>query len=143
MAFNHVIATRYRTPTDNIGWHADKTQDIRWNTPIMMLSLGETRELQLGVSTGPDGKHTRLTHAVPFGHGDLFVLGPRTNDEMRHRIAPVAEEIVTQRLPGLAVGPRVSLVFRDIETQITLDEVRGLAHHRQRERERRQREQDE
>jgi len=138
MAFNHVIATRYRDATDNIGWHADKTKDITWNTPIVMLSLGETRELQLGVPSEEDGSQMRITHAIPFAHGDLFALGPLTNSQMKHRITTVAQESVMKRKAGEAVAPRVSLVFREIEMQITLNEVRQRAQRVQRGREQRQ-----
>jgi alkylated DNA repair dioxygenase AlkB len=137
VSFNHVIGTRYRDATDNIGWHADKTQDIRPDTPIVMLSLGETRELQLGKPHGKNGKPTKLTHAIPFAHGDLFVLGPRTNEQMMHRIAKVAQERLVKREGG-EVAPRVSLVFRDIGTQITLDNARQKAQRVRRDRERRQ-----
>ncbi len=51
--------------------------------------------------------------------GDLFILGWRTNLHYQHSIVPVNEERQIQREPGVDVGPRISLVFRNIATTIT------------------------
>jgi hypothetical protein len=49
--------------------------------------------------------------------GDLFVLGPRTNASLKHAVLPVKERIIERH--GAAVAPRISIVLRDIKTQLS------------------------
>ena len=125
VAFNHAIGTCYRDEDDNIGFHHDKTRYITPNTPIISLSLGETREFHLD-HIGPDGKPQHY-QTIVLKPGDLFILGPETNRDLRHAVVPVKDERVLQRDPSVEIGPRISLVFRDICTSITLREVRKKA----------------
>lgn len=121
IAINHAIATKYRDGRDNIGWHADKTRDIRDGSPIPILSLGASREFQLGKPDPRNRKLTNLVHAFEFRAGDLFVLGPQTNAEWRHAVVPVAHEtlqIERREREGGDVLPRISVVFRDIKTVV-------------------------
>jgi hypothetical protein len=58
--------------------------------------------------------------------GDLFILA---NAAYQHSIVPVKQERQIQREPNAHVGPRISLVMRDIATtqsrhyQITAKEI--------------------
>ena len=125
---NHAILTNYRGADDNIGYHSDKIRDITPNTPIISLSFGETREMHLGLPDPKDPKmKTTTTHRVVLEPGDLFILGSKTNVKYRHAIVPVAEEKTIKRQPGVEVGPRISIVFRDIKSRITRDEARKKA----------------
>jgi alkylated DNA repair dioxygenase AlkB len=119
MRFNHVIATRYRNGDDAIGWHADKMRDIAPGTPIVSLSLGATRDLQLRAAT--TSEKDPASETIPLRHGDLFVLGPETNRHMQHRVPPV--RITTAAEVGAAPLPRISLVFRNIHTRVSRDDV--------------------
>lgn len=122
MRFNHVIATRYRDGDDAIGWHADKMRDIAPGTPIVSLSLGATRDLQLRAATASEKDPASET--IPLRHGDLFVLGPETNEHMQHRVPPVTKTAVAAAdEEGVAPQPRISLVFRHIHTQVSRNEV--------------------
>jgi hypothetical protein len=59
---------------------------------------------------------------VVLEDGDLFVLGPRTNASLKHAVLPVKDEQIIER-HGTAVEPRISIVLRDIKTQLSRAEV--------------------
>lgn len=120
---NHIIGTKYRDSEDNIGFHSDKVTDIAPGSPIISLSLGETREFHLGLPDPEDPKSTLLTDVFVLHSGDLFVLGPLTNMQYRHAVVPVADEVEIQRDPNVAIQPRISIVMRNIATTITSEEA--------------------
>ncbi len=141
LRFNHVIATRYRDGADNIGWHNDKMHDITPGTPIVSLSLGTTRDLQLRPVPGTaDQAALKVTsesdtaaHTVALRHGDIFVLGPQTNQQMQHCVPPVkaaaAISAAADDAADDAVSPqaRISLVFRSIRTHVPRAEMLAAA----------------
>lgn len=120
---NHVIATRYCGPEDNIGYHSDKTRDITKNSPILMISFGESRELHFGFQDPEDSQKTNFERAFTLNAGDLFVLGPKTNLLHKHCIVPVDEERNIARDPEREIGSRISLVLRNISTKMTTREI--------------------
>jgi alkylated DNA repair dioxygenase AlkB len=94
VVLNHAILTCYRGANDNIGFHSDKTRDIALGSPIISLSLGETREFHFGQPDPANPKmQTITTHRFVLKSGDLFILGPQTNAAYRHAIVPVEGEI--------------------------------------------------
>ena len=103
---NHAILTHYVDESDNIGWHNDKVQDLVPNAPIISLSFGASRSFSLG---RPKKGKPEETEQSTLEAGDLFILGPRTNTELRHAVLPTANPC----------GPRISLVLRDIATHVT------------------------
>ena len=119
-----IIGTRYAGARENISYHSDKILDITPDTPIISISLGETREMHLGRPDSADAKKTIFEHAIQLHAGDLFILGPLTNRNHRHAIVPVSEELLLQRPADEAVQPRISLVARDISTRVSLAEVK-------------------
>lgn len=125
VVINHVIGTRYRDASDNIGYHSDKLRDIAPNSYIISLSFGESREIHIGHADPADPKKTIFECTIVLEPGDLFVLGPRTNAAHRHAIVPVSEERILKRDPQAVIRPRISLVFRHIATQVTLAVVRN------------------
>jgi alkylated DNA repair dioxygenase AlkB len=114
--FNHIIGTLYTEQKDEIGAHQDKMRDIRANSDIISLSLGDAREFVL---TSKDGAEQQR---VVLGDGDLFVLGPATNARMKHAVLPVKDERIIER-HGAGVEPRISIVMRDIKTQLSQAQV--------------------
>lgn len=117
ISINHAIATNYRDGEDGIGMHTDKMKDIRPNTPIISISMNETREMALYTLDGT------YEQTIVLRSGDLFILGPQTNARHKHAIVKVADERVLQRDPTMPIRPRISIVFRDIHTQISLSAV--------------------
>ena len=124
---NHAILTCYRGADDNIGYHSDKMRDIQRDTPIVSLSLGEEREFHIGRLDPKKNQDTITTHRFVLRPGDLFILGPMTNAAYRHSIVPVHQESLIQRDPSVEVGPRISIVLRDIRSMITREEARKRA----------------
>ena len=106
---NHVIGTLYKDADDYIGYHNDKTEDIAEATPILLLSFGETREFHLRDNA------TGKVQVVVVKEGDLFILGPKTNDSMKHSIATWEDERRLRRQKP-EVGQRLSIVMREIAT---------------------------
>jgi alkylated DNA repair dioxygenase AlkB len=114
--FNHIIGTLYVEQKDEIGAHHDKVLDIREGSNIISLSLGDARESAL---TSEDGVEQQR---VVLENGDLFVLGPLTNAQLKHAVLPVNEERIIER-NGKAIEPRISIVLRDIQTQLSRAQV--------------------
>ena len=113
--FNHIIGTLYVEKKDEIGAHHDKTQDIRAGSDIISLSLGDAREFVL---TSKDGTEQQR---VVLEDGDLFVLGPCTNAQLKHAVLPVKDEKIIER--HARAGRRISIALRDIKTQLSRAQV--------------------
>eukprot|EP01111_Echinosteliopsis_oligospora_P013093 TRINITY_DN4604_c0_g2_i1.p1 TRINITY_DN4604_c0_g2~~TRINITY_DN4604_c0_g2_i1.p1 ORF type:complete len:268 (-),score=49.90 TRINITY_DN4604_c0_g2_i1:7-810(-) len=105
---NHVIGTLYKDGADNIGFHADKMMDIREGSYILDLSFGAVRDFHLRENDQEDSKYI-----IQLEPGSLFILGPETNSTMQHAVVETKE----------MVGPRISLVMRDIKTIVPREEV--------------------
>jgi alkylated DNA repair dioxygenase AlkB len=110
--FNHIIGTLYLEQKDEIGAHHDKMTDIRAGSDIISLSLGDAREFLLTSNAGVEQER------VVLEDGDHFVLGPLTNARLKHAVLPVNDERIIER-HGAGVEPRISIVMRDIKTQLS------------------------
>jgi hypothetical protein len=100
---NHALIQKYRDGTDFIGDHTDKTVDIKHNTVIANVSLGETRLLVL------KSKDKKIIQEIELAHGSLYVLGWNTNRLFTHGIRRNAD-------PRADLKPRISLTMRNIAT---------------------------
>ena len=107
-SLNHALIQLYRDGKDFISDHSDKTLDIKHNTHIVNVSLGETRLLVL--------KSKDKTHSqeIQLAHGSLYVLGWKTNMEYKHGIRRNAD-------PQITLQPRISLTMRNIATYVRED----------------------
>ncbi len=115
---NHCIGTRYNGPEDNISAHSDKTKDIQPASSIIMLSFGEVREMHITCADEP-------VQVFVLNPGDAFLLSWDDNIKYKHAIVPVADEQkIVRSPPNDTVCPRISLVFRDICTLVSLTTVR-------------------
>jgi hypothetical protein len=113
----------YRSGLDYISPHADKTLDIEKGTPIVNVSLGATRVMQLkpkknNYQNAPSDNDAAATDAVPcapgaglpseksdsksqrvrLAHNTAFILGWETNRKYTHGIK-VRADIVLCRMP--------------------------------------------
>jgi hypothetical protein len=127
--FNHIIGTMYVEQKDEIGAHHDKLTDIRPGSDIISLSLGDAREFVLTSEEGVEQQR------VVLEDGDLFVLGPATNATLKHAVLPLKDERIIRR-NGAAARPRISLVLRDIKTQLTRAQVAAKIAQSERSKER-------
>ena len=98
VAFNHVLANRYRSGHDSMGLHADDEPELGPDPPVAIVSLGAVRRLVIK----PRRKGDVNRHDVELGHGALLQMG---GTFQRHYVHGVP------RRPG-AEGERISLTFR-------------------------------
>ena len=108
ITFTQAIATYYVDGKDAISMHSDKKADINDTSFIMSLSFGVPRVMTL------KDKVTGKEEVITLEAGDLFILSTTTNDSWQHGVLP---------MKGVS-EPRMSIVFRDIKTIITTDELK-------------------
>lgn len=100
--FNHCVLALFKDQNASIAFHKDKVYDLKDNSYILSISLGDTRAMLL-YST--DGKQKQTIMLRP---GSLLAIGPKTNQQFMHSIPKLTDE----------VGPRISLSLRTTKTYI-------------------------
>lgn len=124
-SLNHVLIQLYRSGTDYISEHSDKTLDIVPGSNIVNVSFGARRTMRLrtkrGTYTGgPNGD--RITYRVPTPHNSMIVMSLKTNAQYLHSITadkrPRCELVDSEMAYG---GQRISCTFRQIGTFISKD----------------------
>lgn len=99
VAFNSMLANRYRDGRDAMGWHSDDERELGPDPLIASLSLGATRRFLLK-QRGGGGKRV----AIELPHGSLLVMAGDTQLHYRHALPRTAK----------LVGERINLTFRRI-----------------------------
>lgn len=88
--------------------HRDTTSSLQENSSIYCLSLGAVRDFVL-CSTADAGKYVKsdlqIEQEFRVEQGDLFVLGPRTNETFCHAIPQESAQS----------GMRISIIFRTVD----------------------------
>ncbi|KAJ7502597.1 hypothetical protein B0H11DRAFT_1989275 [Mycena galericulata] len=133
---NHVLIQFYRTGTDYISEHSDKTIDVVRGSNIVNVSLGAQRTMTLRMKK--DRTHgqslqresdvhppPRPTQRIPLPHNSMFVMGPETNAKWLHGINQ-DKRIITMKSAAemFQEGERISLTFRHIGTFLSADQTR-------------------
>ncbi len=95
--FNSVLANRYRSGSDAMGWHSDDEPELGPAPTIASLSLGSVRRMQL--RPRPSGP---IALAVDLPPGSLLLMAGHTQRAYHHRIARTSRP----------VGERINLTFR-------------------------------
>jgi len=98
VAFNHVLANRYRTGDDSMGLHADDEPELGPDPVVAIVSLGATRRLVIR----PRRRQDRGRHDRELGHGALLVMGGTCQ---RHYVHGLPRQTRIE-------GERISLTFR-------------------------------
>jgi alkylated DNA repair dioxygenase AlkB len=98
-AFNSVLANRYRSGRDAMGWHSDDEPELGPTPVIASLSLGSTRRFVLKHRQEPERKLE-----LPLPHGSLLLMSGDTQRHYRHALPRTAKP----------VGERINLTFRNI-----------------------------
>lgn len=96
--FNSVLANRYRSGHDAMGWHSDDEPELGPAPVIASVSVGAPRTFAFRARA--DGRRVDLV----LGHGSLLVMAGQTQRAWRHALPR------TRRVPG----ERVNLTFRVI-----------------------------
>jgi alkylated DNA repair dioxygenase AlkB len=97
VAFNHVLANRYRSGHDSMGLHADDEPELGPDPPVAIVSLGAVRRLVVRSRRKGERRHD-----LELGNGALLLMG---GTFQRHYVHGVP------RQAGPA-GERISLTFR-------------------------------
>ncbi|KAF1699334.1 alpha-ketoglutarate-dependent dioxygenase AlkB [Pseudoxanthomonas jiangsuensis] len=97
--FNSVLANRYRSGADAMGWHSDDEPELGPRPLIASLSLGATRRFLLRRRDDPG---QRL--ALDLEPGSLLLMGGDTQRHWKHALPRTARP----------VGERINLTFRQI-----------------------------
>jgi alkylated DNA repair dioxygenase AlkB len=98
--FNHLLLNLYRDGQDSMGMHADDEAALGRDPTVATLTLGATRKFLL--------RSRKASHRVEYalGGGSLLIMGGRCQTEYVHGIPKTQQ----------AVGPRLSITFRRIDT---------------------------
>ncbi|KAJ6603687.1 hypothetical protein B0H10DRAFT_2167222 [Mycena sp. CBHHK59/15] len=127
---NHVLIQLYRSGTDYISEHSDKTIDVVRGSHIVNVSLGAQRTMMLRLKKDQrdpppvDGTPPpRQTQRIPLPHNSMFVLGPVTNARWLHGINPDKRFLTLKSEAEMREeGERISLTFRHIGTFLSADQ---------------------
>jgi len=95
---NNCLINLYHDGKSKMGWHSDNTDVLEEGTGIVILSIGETREIQFKHKTG-DNKVSLLLE-----DGSIFYMNSHIQDEWLHSIPE-----------NDSINPRWSLTFRQIK----------------------------
>jgi alkylated DNA repair dioxygenase AlkB len=101
VAFNHVLANRYRDGRDSMGLHADDERELGADPIVATLTLGATRRFVLK----PRRKSAGTGVALDLEHGSLVVMGGTCQ---RHYVHGVPRQTNVR-------DERISLTFRHVE----------------------------
>jgi alkylated DNA repair dioxygenase AlkB len=102
VAFNSVLANRYRDGRDAMGWHSDDEKELGPRPLIASLSLGATRRFVLRHRSEP-----ALRQALELSPGGLLLMGGETQRLYKHALPRTATP----------VGERINLTFRRIAVE--------------------------
>ncbi|KAJ7685063.1 hypothetical protein DFH06DRAFT_1028364 [Mycena polygramma] len=130
---NHVLIQLYRSGTDYISEHSDKTIDVVRGSNIVNVSLGAQRTMILrtkkdrsrAVHGGAEATPPppRPTQRIPLPHNSMFVLSPETNAKWLHGINQDKRFLMMKsEAETLQSGERISLTFRHIGTFLSADQ---------------------
>jgi len=101
--FNYVLINKYENGSQYIGYHSDDESTLDPLAPIVTLSLGEKRHLNLKHNRFP----TVYVMTVPLEDASLLSMNFPTNRHYKHSI--LRSPVITK--------PRISLTFRRMLAQ--------------------------
>ncbi|KAJ4359811.1 uncharacterized protein N0V89_000367 [Didymosphaeria variabile] len=117
---NHVLIQLYRSGTDYISEHSDKTLDIARGSSIVNVSFGAQRTMRLRAKKSEKADDSqRETQRVAMPHNSMFVFGLKSNAKWLHGIM-ADKRIASERseAENAYEGMRISLTFRHIATYL-------------------------
>ncbi|TFK25862.1 hypothetical protein FA15DRAFT_668031 [Coprinopsis marcescibilis] len=126
---NHVLIQHYRSGSDFISEHSDKTLDVVKGTKIVNVSLGAERVMTLRLKKDRNAEEPALppgakppprpTQRISLPHNSVFVMGLDTNKKFLHGIHHDNRPSHTKTEEETSCnGARISLTFRCIGTYL-------------------------
>ena len=97
--FNSVLANRYRSGQDSMGWHSDNEPELGKQPVIASISLGATRRFSFRARA----ESAKAVH-LELSHGSLLLMRGDTQKNYRHALAKTSKP----------VGERINLTYRNI-----------------------------
>ncbi|MDQ1641880.1 MAG: hypothetical protein QOJ90_1231 [Actinomycetota bacterium] len=79
--FDSVLVNLYRDGRDGVAWHGDTVRKRLPEAVVVTVGLGERRRFLLR-----PGESGPAVHTLHSGHGDLVVMGGRTQHEWQHTV---------------------------------------------------------
>jgi alkylated DNA repair dioxygenase AlkB len=79
--FDSVLVNLYRDGRDGVAWHGDTVRKRLPEAVVVTVGLGERRRFLLRPGTSGAAVHT-----LRSGHGDLVVMGGRTQHDWQHTV---------------------------------------------------------
>lgn len=108
---NHLVLNRYENEKDYIGYHKDKTKSLVPNSKVIVLSLGDTRIMDIQEINKVNGKNkTKKIFETEMVHGSLFELTLKTNQNHKHQI----------RKTKTSKKVRLGLTFRQVREFVNI-----------------------
>jgi alkylated DNA repair dioxygenase AlkB len=95
---NNCLINLYHDGKSKMGWHSDNTDILEEETCVVILSVGETREIQFKHKTRDDKV------SLPLEDGSIFYMNNHIQNEWLHSIPE-----------NDSTNPRWSLTFRQIK----------------------------
>lgn len=96
--FNYCLLNLYNDGNDYIGMHSDDESNLMPYSPIVSLSLGETRHFDI------HHKFNNDKYRYDVNYGDIMIMGGLFQKKFKHGL-PIQKKIINQR---------ISLTFRNI-----------------------------
>lgn len=107
--YNSILLTKYENGSDSIGFHCDNEPEIKPNSDIVTISLGQSRTAKFRtVSAICDYPEQELT----LHHGDVVVMSRNSQDFFKHAI-----------VPDDSCNPRISVTLRMLRTYDSQDHL--------------------
>ena len=98
-SFNSVLCNQYDDGNSHIPMHADDEAQIKSDSEILTISLGDTRTIKFQPKKYVQGSETSIT----LQHGDVFIMSSASQKLFKHGIRK-----------EFGKGMRISLTFRDL-----------------------------
>jgi len=116
VCINHATGTLCAAD-DYVGFHSDKTTDVRSGTPTLIFSFGEAREIHFRRR-----EEEYVCGSLILDAGSLLILGPKTNAALEHSLVPISDELLIERDTEEA-EEHYSLEFRDVFRTIRREDI--------------------
>ena len=101
ITYNQMFVNWYKDGSHYIGAHSDNEKDLVKNSPILSISLGETRVFRIR-----DKKTNKIIKDISLINGSYIIMGGNMQENYTHEIVKVAGN------KGKNMKKRINITFR-------------------------------